>query len=169
MTDLPTIRVYVAGPLYGSGTSGANIHAALGVAERLRAAQMWPFVPHLYHQWEIMHPHPEAYWLDMDRIWLETCDAMVRIAGKSPGSSLEERWCAELGIPVYHEGEGARGVSALVSAYSAGDVQPRGTHVRVTVPEDPLALRASLRASQAQGSGRVGGAHVAHQGDPRRA
>lgn len=126
MTNLPLIRVYVAGPLFGSGRSSANIHRALQAAERIRAAHMFPFVPHLFHLWDTIYPHADPeYWLGMDRIWLEICDVMVRLRGDSPGSSREEAWCAQLGIPVFREDESSNVISRLASAYSAGELQSR--------------------------------------------
>ena len=120
------IRVYVAGPLFGSGRSTANLHNALAAAERVRAAGMFPFVPHLFHTWDTVFPHDDVdYWLDMDRVWLEQCHAMVRLRGESPGSVREEAWCAELGIPVYHEPDatGASGIWRLISDYAAGYIE----------------------------------------------
>lgn len=124
------IKVYIAGPLFGSGRSTANVHKAIRAAERIHAAQMCPFVPHLFHYWDTVSPHDDAeYWLSMDRVWLEQCDVMVRLVGESPGSEREEEWCAELGIPIYFEGGHRRGISELVSAFSAGKIEERPSKV----------------------------------------
>lgn len=100
-----TIRVYIAGPLFGSGRSTENVHAAVMAAERVRAFGAIPFVPHLYSLWDTISPKPESFWLQMDQAWLAQCDAMLRLPGESPGSDKEEAWCKEFGIPVFHEFE----------------------------------------------------------------
>ena len=98
-------HVYIAGPLYRSGHQDRNIHNALQVAEEVNKydgdEEMVPFVPHLYFFWHFWHGYPPEYWLRMDKAWLAKCDAMIRIVGESPGSTLEEGWAAELGIPVH--------------------------------------------------------------------
>ena len=95
-------RVYVAGPLFGSGRSTDNVHRAVKVAEQLRHSGVMPFVPHLYHYWDAISPHDDVnYWLDMDKAWLAVCDAMIVLPGVSPGARKEEKWCKELGIPFF--------------------------------------------------------------------
>ena len=103
-----TIRIYVAGPLFSSGRSPKNLHDALRAATLLRDADMWPFVPHLFHTWDTVFPNDSVdYWLDMDRVWLSVCDGMLRLPGQSKGAALEEKWCKKLGIPYFFVGGGS--------------------------------------------------------------
>jgi len=98
---MAAVKVYVAGPLFGSGRCTENVHKALRVAEAVRAAGAFPFVPHLFTQWDMTFPHAdEAYWLDMDKVWLETCQALVVIPGMSPGTRKEEVWAQAAGLHI---------------------------------------------------------------------
>jgi hypothetical protein len=103
-----TFRVYVAGPLFGSGRSSENIHNALLVADCVRKARptdgrcVWPFVPHLFHAWDQIFPHAdENFWLDMDKQELRLSQLVLVIPGVSPGTRKEETWAKEFKIPVY--------------------------------------------------------------------
>ena len=98
-------HIYVAGPMYGSGYLDDNIKAALTIADILSSEgeqSVVPFVPHLYTFWHFRSEKPVDDWLRFDKAWLRKCDAMVRIAGESPGSTLEEAWAAEWDMPVLH-------------------------------------------------------------------
>ena len=94
------VRVYVAGPLFGSGRSTENVNRALQVGQAVMAAGAVPFVPHLFHLWDTVFPHDSDYWLYMDKHWLRACDLLVVIPGVSPGARMEEEWAKEFGIPV---------------------------------------------------------------------
>jgi len=97
-------RVYVAGP-YTADTEEqtlANVHAAIKAGERLRAHGYVPFVPHLFHWWHKLSPHGYQYWMDLDQVWLESCDILCRIDGESPGGDIEKGWAHQLRIPVFH-------------------------------------------------------------------
>jgi len=91
--------IYVAGPLYGSGYQDDNVRLALRVAEQVLLLGHTPFVPHLYFFWNLIHEKPAEHWLNLDRQWLLKCNGMIRIVGTSPGSSKEEGWCDESGLP----------------------------------------------------------------------
>lgn len=94
------VRVYVAGPLFGSGRSTENVNRALQVGQAVMACGAIPFVPHLFHYWDTVFPH--EYWLSMDKAWLRACDILVVLPGVSPGARMEEAWAVEFGIPVIH-------------------------------------------------------------------
>lgn len=97
--------IYVAGPLYGSGTPDQNVKNVLRIAEEINRYDAGdafvPFVPHLYFFWHFWHAYPTDYWLRMDKAWLEKCDAMICLEGESLGTALEKRWAKEAGIPVH--------------------------------------------------------------------
>lgn len=141
--ELPTphVRVYVAGPLYGSGVVSHNVFRAICAAEEIYAAGMVPFVPHLYHLWDMTCPQSTDYWLQLDKAWLPTCHAMLRLHGDSPGASKEESWCYEYGIPVYHCSTGI-GTQRLINDFKKGTLnadekqgQGAGQMLRGEMPE----------------------------------
>jgi hypothetical protein len=105
------IRVYVAGPLHGSGKEFANIRTALNWGSLLWAEGILPFVPHLYSFWNFYQPATAAYWLSLDFAWLDACDALLRLPGESPGSDMEVARMTAHGRPVFPTAE----FEALVS------------------------------------------------------
>lgn len=96
-----TKRVYIAGP-YTRPDPCINTHSAIMVAERVWAAGMIPFVPHLTHFWHTVKPHPYQDWLSYDMEWLRVCDAVLRIPGESSGADEEVAEAVRLGIPVFY-------------------------------------------------------------------
>lgn len=94
--------VYVAGP-YTSGDTSANVRHAVLTADKLVKAKLIPFVPHLYHLWDMVSPHDYEHWMKLDLAWLLKCDALLRIGGVSPGAQREVAYAKEEGIPVFHD------------------------------------------------------------------
>lgn len=90
-----TKLVYVAGPLFSSGTSSNNIRNALAVGHQIRAVGLTPFVPHLFHLWDTIFPRPGSYWLSLDREVLTLCAAMVVLPGYSRGVRCERVWAGD--------------------------------------------------------------------------
>lgn len=96
-------RVYVAGPMTGSGNPYANIYRGLDVAVTLLDRGYAPYVPHLTCILEMTQgQRSRETWLGLDKAFLLTCDALVRLDGVSPGADDEVRWATEAGIPVYY-------------------------------------------------------------------
>lgn len=97
-------RVYVAGPINGSGRQFDNLRRALDAGTKLMALGIDPFIPHLNLLWsfaqgaEVDVPR----WQEWDDNWLSTCHALYRLPGESPGSDHEEALARRLGIPVFH-------------------------------------------------------------------
>lgn len=105
-------RVYVAGPVHGSGTQAGNIANAIRAAEQLCRAGCIPFVPHLWFMWEVtlafMGRNDQEHWMELDITWLRQCHALVRLEGDSPGADREEAFARECGIPIFkHTSNGA--------------------------------------------------------------
>lgn len=98
-------KIYVAGPLFGSGIATHNVRRALDVANSLRKLGAIPFIPHLFVFWDLIHPHEPDYWLTMDYEWLLSCDAIYCYAPneESPGTDQEKAWSKKLGIPIYDD------------------------------------------------------------------
>ncbi len=93
--------IYVSGPYSSHPAKG--IQAAVAVANGLRDNfGLVPFVPHLTHLWELITPREYEFWMAYDLEWLEKCDAIYRIEGKSPGADREVARARELNLPVFH-------------------------------------------------------------------
>lgn len=93
-------RVYVSGPLRGGGESiGPNVNRAILAGISLARAGYVPFIPHLYAFAQCISPEPEDFWMNLNRAWLSTCGAIIRLEGRSVGSDMEQVWAKELGIP----------------------------------------------------------------------
>jgi len=96
------MHVYIAGP-YTNPDPVSNANRAIKVGTALMELGHVPFVPHLNLLWDLVDPGIEYdSWLAWDLSWLSRCDAMLRLPGDSPGADLEEAFCQENGIPVYH-------------------------------------------------------------------
>lgn len=95
------MRIYVAGPLTGSGDLTQNVRRACFVGSAILDAGHVPFVPHTNVMWHGHYPRPEEEWLQWDFQWLDACDALVRLPGASPGSDREVKRAHANGQPVY--------------------------------------------------------------------
>lgn len=113
------VRVYVAGPLT-AGDPVLNVRAAVQAGQRLLEAGLVPFVPHLSMLWHLVCPNPYETWIKLDLAWLETCDAVLRLPGRSPGVDGEVMRAFELGLPVYMD------VDDLLRAWCLGHLVPKG-------------------------------------------
>lgn len=83
------MKVYVAGPLNGSGNMGENIHNAMKMGQWLMDRGHDPYVPHLSAFMHMASPRPEKEWLKLDCVWLVQCDVLIRLPGVSPGADHE--------------------------------------------------------------------------------
>lgn len=102
------MKIYVAGPLNGSGDRDVNVRRACFVGTAIRDAGHVPFVPHTNVVWHAHYPAEEATWLAWDFAWLDACDALVRLPGHSPGSDREVKRAETNKQPIYflHDLEG---------------------------------------------------------------
>ena len=92
--------VYVAGPY--TGNEEANVVRALDAATVLLRAGLFPYVPHLSHFWEDLHPHHYEVWMALDFGWVRRSDAVLRLPGESKGADREVALASSLGLPVFH-------------------------------------------------------------------
>lgn len=95
-------KIFVSGP-YTKGDVAINVKNAIDVSNKLIDIGFAPFCPHLTH---FLHMHkPQAYekWLEIDAVFLKTCDAVLRIPGESNGADLEVKLALELSIPVFYK------------------------------------------------------------------
>lgn len=95
-------KVYVAGPITGSGNLLSNVREALHVGSDLLLCGYAPYIPHLSCYWETVCAHSYEEWLGLDMEYLRVCDAVLRLPGKSKGADREVRYAKQLQIPVYY-------------------------------------------------------------------
>ena len=96
------MKIYIAGPWSTSGEPGPNLHAAANAAAELLERGHFPFVPHTVWILHAVRPDvPITKWIEWDLAWLQDCDALLRLPGKSRGADLEVALANEIGIPVY--------------------------------------------------------------------
>jgi len=93
------MHVYIAGP-YSKGDTIENIRRAIIVANDLIEVGHTPYVPHLSGFQHLVMARPYEDWLKIDLAWVARCDAMLRLAGGSPGADREVAEAKRLGIPV---------------------------------------------------------------------
>jgi hypothetical protein len=67
-----------------------------------------------------MFPRQRREWLELDIAWLEKCDIVLRIPGKSEGADEEVRQANLLGITVVHTIEQARDVGLALQGAKDG-------------------------------------------------
>lgn len=96
----PIKRIYVAGPLTYPDPM-VNTHRALKVADRIMEMGFVPYIPHLSVFHNIMSPKDYETWMEYDFQWLDACDAMFRIRGKSSGADREEERANKNGQPIF--------------------------------------------------------------------
>jgi len=105
-----SVFVYVSGPLT-SPDPWANTNAAILAATKLADAGLTPFCPHLSTLWASVTPRPYEFWMEMDLAWVERCDCILRLPGKSSGADREVAKARSLGKAVWHD------VDALIEAH----------------------------------------------------
>jgi hypothetical protein len=92
-------KIYVAGP-YTHGDVAVNVRNAMEAGLMIINAGHAPYVPHLSHFLHMQEPQSYETWLEMDMVWVDTCDALVRLPGYSPGADREVARAEERKIPV---------------------------------------------------------------------
>lgn len=90
----------MAGPLT-QGDQFLNVRVAMDAADVVMSAGHVPFVPHLAVHWHALHPRPYEDWIAWCLSWVETCDALIRLEGESPGSDREVEHALANGLDVY--------------------------------------------------------------------
>jgi CYTH domain-containing protein len=92
--------IYVSGP-YTKGNVNENVQRAVTVAEKMKEFGLVPFIPHLYHLWDLISPHHYQYWMELCVDWVPKCQALFRIPGDSSGADIETELAEKAGIPIF--------------------------------------------------------------------
>jgi len=93
-------HVYIAAP-YSSDPNGCT-HIALKIASELLDNGYKPFVPHLCHFWDLLHPCSYEEWTAYVASWVPKCDVLVRFIGESKGADAEVNLARSLNVPVVY-------------------------------------------------------------------
>ena len=94
------MRVFIAGP-YTLGDVAENVHKAMEAGHAVLDAGHSPFVPHLSHFLHLQRQRPYEDWTRMDSIFVECCEAMIRLPGASKGADAEVALAERIGVPVF--------------------------------------------------------------------
>jgi len=105
------IKVYIASP-YTLGDVAVNVKAQLDMANVLMDKGFAPFAPLYSHFQHMAHPRPYQDWIELDLVWVEVCDCVLRLPGESSGADGEVKHAEELGIKTYYS------VEELCEAYA---------------------------------------------------
>jgi hypothetical protein len=99
-------RVYVAGPINGSGRQFDNLRRAIHAGNQLMGYDIDPFIPHLNLMCSFLASDDSdtnvPRWQEWDDAWLGCCHALLRLPGSSPGSDHEVALAERLGLPVFY-------------------------------------------------------------------
>lgn len=98
------LKVFLSSPYSHPLPDGreANMLKSFAAARVLFEHGHEPFIPLLFHVYEVVHPHRTwEQWIETCKTWLQHCDAVVRLPGESRGADLEVEYAQQLGIPVY--------------------------------------------------------------------
>ena len=93
------LKVYIAGP-YTHGDTAANVASAMEMFHILADGGHFPYCPHLSHFLHMHRQRDYEFWMRQDFAWIDVCDVVVRLLGKSPGADRESEWAKSHKIPV---------------------------------------------------------------------
>jgi nucleoside 2-deoxyribosyltransferase len=95
------IVVYIASP-YTLGDPLDNVNKSLDCWEELVKRGYTPFAPLLTHYIEEKYHHEAEFWYEYDNIFLDRCDCVLRLDGKSWGADQEVKRARANGMPVLY-------------------------------------------------------------------
>lgn len=98
------VKVYIASP-YTKGDTAVNVKRQLDMVDVLMDKGFAPFAPLYSHFQHMAHPRPYEDWLNVDFVWVEACDCVLRLDGGSSGADKEVKLALELGKPVFYSVE----------------------------------------------------------------
>ena len=98
------LRIYIAGPYTASSGKEIekNVNNAIDAEIKVLEKGHYPYIPHLTHYIR-KRPSCKLTWEDFiqwDRIWIETCDAVLLLE-ESKGAHLEVEFAKSLGKKIY--------------------------------------------------------------------
>lgn len=95
------IKVFISSP-YTLGNKLHNVLRQVEVAHELMNHGLVPFAPlYAHYQWE-KYPRSMEECLAWGYTWMEGCDCVLRLDGKSTGADMEVELANKLGIKVFY-------------------------------------------------------------------
>jgi hypothetical protein len=95
------MRVYIASP-FSIGVESENTRRSYESANDLIDLGHVPFCPLWHQQLNELIPRSYDKWLELDFVWLERCDCVLRLPGESRGADKEVERAHQLGLPVFY-------------------------------------------------------------------
>ena len=95
------MKIYIAAP-YTNGDVAQNVRKVMEVANILMDRGHYPYIPHLTHFQHIYFPRPYEDWLKLDNAFIPSCDALLRLEGKSSGADKEVELAKKLGLKIFY-------------------------------------------------------------------
>lgn len=81
-------KVFISGP-YSNGDIERNVIIAMDLTRDLINENFATYCPHLKHFLELNQSQPHEKWLDIDLVFLKSCNAPIRFEGDSEGADKE--------------------------------------------------------------------------------
>lgn len=95
------MRVYIASP-YLRGDKEENVMRQINTFHALTVNGFIPYAPLLGHYIDQHYSMACEWWLEFDLNWVEVCDCVLRLDGRSDGADREVEHAKKLNIPVYY-------------------------------------------------------------------
>lgn len=95
------VKVYIASP-YTIGDAAINVRTQIDIADKLMNKGFVPFVPLLTHFQHMFHPRTYESWMEICKVWVLTCDCVLRLEGESKGADVEVKLAKENKKPVFY-------------------------------------------------------------------
>lgn len=93
--------VYIASP-YTKGDVAVNVKVQIDMFDKLMTIGFAPFAPLYSHFQHMTHPRPYQDWIEIDLVWVEVCDCVLRLPGDSSGADGEVEYAKKLNKPVFY-------------------------------------------------------------------
>jgi hypothetical protein len=93
--------VYIASP-YTLGDVAINVKVQLDTVDKLMNKGFAPFAPLYSHFQHMVHPRPYTDWIEIDLVWVEVCDCVLRLPGESKGADGEVEHALKHNKPVFY-------------------------------------------------------------------
>jgi hypothetical protein len=91
------IKVYIASP-YTIGDQLENVNVQMDMYSELLDLGFAPFAPLYSHYIHERNPKPYDVWMEVDYEWIDVCNCLLRLPGKSNGADLEVKHMKQMVI-----------------------------------------------------------------------
>lgn len=95
--------IFISSP-YTHGNKEVNVYLQKEAFDYLIRLGWAPFAPLWSHYQHLAFPLSYAQWIEYDLIWLDRCDAYVRLDSDLPstGADIEEAEAKRLELPIFY-------------------------------------------------------------------